>query len=275
MKKLLLLMLCFLSSVFTQTNADQYRKLLPSEALALTYSAMNADLTGNRMAIIGHILPRVITENQKGDELFALGDLYFWNFKPKESAEAFEAFMDEDGLRGRSAWQRMLQIKFRAFEKHEEVETLIKAYRKKFKAIPEDRYAMFGQIWNVASRYEKMGEYKKVVQLVEEELASLKYDAAYRSFILPAIFFKSYSELGKINAARKHLEVAAENLKKTLSKRKAAMPEKVLTHVVHSPRVANMLTPYQEKLGYAQENEKFEKLIESLKQSIKRFDQTK
>ena len=271
MKRIATIILLVLGTLNSQSKSNFKGKLLPSEGLALTYDAMNSNMDGKRMEVIGHILPRVVKENLSGDELFYLGDLYFWNFKPKESEDAFKPFLKEKGLRARSAWQRSLQIKFRAYDKHDEVEKLIREYRKQFPAIPEDRYGMFGQVWNVASRYEKLGDYKKVLQLISEELKSLNYSGAYRSFNLPAYFNKSYRELGKVDEAIKLLEIAMNNLSKTLKNRKNNIPKNDPLYVVHSNRVERMLTPYQSKKSYTQINQKFEELINALNESIKKY----
>lgn len=239
-------------------------KLLPSEALVLMYNAVDLHPEKERIQNTKPYQSRVITEGLSGGELFYLGETYFWNFMPKEAAEAYGNFLDEDSPRGRASWQRYLQIQFRAFEKHELVEQQIKEYRAKYKPMPEDRSGMIGQVWNVAERYRKMGNHEKVVELVNEEIATLDYDGAYSSFQLPGIFFQSYKEAGKIQEAIRHINDAIAGLKQTVEARKAKTPEKDFRYVMHSVPVRRMDTIMTEKLSYTQMTEKFEELIQSL-----------
>ncbi len=260
----------FLSqSIFAQAKSQQM--LMPSEALYLTYKAIDNNPTGDRIKNIGHLMPRLITENLKVDELFFLGEMYFWNFKPNEAAAAYKHFLSENGSRGRAAWQRYLQIKFRAYDEHKEVEKLISDYRLKYKAIPEDRYGMFGQVYNQANLYQKKGNYKKVVEMIKDELNSLNYSGAYRSFILPAYFNKSFRELKKTSEAIELLENAIKGLKATLKKRNSKKPGKDIRYAVHTNPVERMHTVMTARLGYAQMTEKFEDLIKQLEDSVQKF----
>ncbi len=256
----LLIALCFLSvSLYGQES-----KLLPSEALVLMYNEVDLHPEKQRIENTKPFQARVITEGLSEDELFYLGETYFWNFMPKEAAEAYARFLDEDTPRGRASWQRYLQIQFRAFEKHELVEQKIKEYRAKYKPIPEDRSGIIGQVWNVAERYRKMGDHEKVVALVNAEVASLDYQGAYASFQLPGIFFQSYKEAGKMQEAIKLINDAIAGLKKTVELRKNNSSKEGFRYVVHSAPVRNMDTIMTEKLSYEQMTEKFEELIKSL-----------
>lgn len=252
---------CLLSLV---TYGQQNSKLLPSEALVLMYNAVDLHPEKQRIENTKPFQSRVIIEGLSGDELFYLGETYFWNFMPKEAAEAYANFLDEESPRGRASWQRYLQIQFRAFEKHDFVEQKIQEYRDKYKPMPEDRSGIIGQVWNVAERYRKMGNHEKVVALVNAELASLDYNGAYSSFQLPGIFFDSYRETGKIQEAIKLINDAIAGLKKTVEARKRKTPEKEFRYVTHSAPVRNMETIMTEKLSYTQMTEKFEELIKSL-----------
>lgn len=239
-------------------------KLLPSEALVLMYNEVDLHPEKERIQNTKPFQTRVITEGLSGDELFYLGETYFWNFMPKEAAEAYANFLEENSPRGRAAWQRYLQIQFRAFEKHDLVEQKIKEYQAKYKPIPEDRAGMIGQVWNIAERYRKMGNHEKVVELVNAEIATLDYNGAYSSFQLPGIFFMSYKEAGRIDEAIKMISEAKAGLNKTLEARKSKTPEKDFAYVVHSAPVRGMDTVMTEKLSYQQMTEKFEGLINSL-----------
>lgn len=242
--------------------------LLPSEALVLMYNAVDQNPDVSRIDNTLPYLERVITTNLSPDEQFYLGEVYFWDFKPREAEEAYKPFLDEEGKRGRSAWQRTMQIKFRAYDLHAEVEEDIKKYRDRFKPMPEDRYGLFGQVYNVASLYQGKNDHEKVLYLVTEELNTLNYEGAYTSFQLPAYFIESYKALGKHEEAIELLRSAKAGLEATLEKRMKNIPEDDHFYVQHGKIVTDMDNAFTEKIGYQQMNKKFEDLIKSLSKAI-------
>ena len=262
MKKIAIIPLAILMS--TSVLKSQERKLLPSEALVLMYNAVDLNPEKQRIENTKPFQSRVITEGLEGDEIFYLGETYFWNFMPKEAAQAYENFLEEDSPRGRASWQRWLQVQFRAFDKHDYVEEKLRDYREKYKPIPKDRYGLFGQVYNLANKYKAAGEHEKVVQLIKDEIEYLDYDGAYASFQLPGIFFGSFAQTGKTQEAVSMIQGAITGLQKTLDSRKANIPEKEFAFVVHSAPVRNMDNVMTEKLSYTQMNEKFEGLIKSI-----------
>lgn len=264
----LLIMILIILSTTVQAQEQKPGMLLPSEALILMYNAVDQNPDVSRIDNTLPYLERVITTNLSSDEQFYLGEVYFWDFKPKEAEEAYKPFLTEDSKRGRSAWQRTMQIKFRAYDLHEEVETDLKKYRRKFKPIPADRYGLFGQVYNVASLYQGKNEHEKVIQLIEEELSTLNHEGAYRSFQLPAYFIESYKAVGKNEEAIQLLQSAKSRLEQTLADRMKSIPEDDHFFVEHGSVVTGMDNTFTEEIGYQQMNKKFEDLIESLAKAI-------
>lgn len=277
MKKLVLIsaLLSFIVSFAQEKNDTQGGKLLPSEGIALTYYAVNNNPNADRMSAIGHILPRVITNDLSKEEQFFLGELYFWNFKPDDGLVIYEKFLKEDTPRGRAAWQRYLQIKFMAFEAHAEVEKLVKDYRKKFKPLPDDRSGLYGQVYNLANMYEQKGDYDKVISLIKEELDYLDYKGAYNSFQLPAFFNKSFRETDKIDVAIEMLENAINNLSATLKDREENIPQNDTFYTTYNRNIRGMETVETQKIGFSQTNQKFEELIDRLGTYLEKFKSLK
>ncbi len=273
MKKLtfLLLTTCLVTITETANAQTSQSKLLPSEALVLMYNAVDLNPDKKRIDNTKPYQSRVITEGLTGDEIFYLGETYFWNFMPKEAAEAYSQFLEEDSPRGRASWQRYLQIQFRAFDKHDLVEEKLADYREKFKPTPTDRYGLYGQVFNLANKYQKLGEHEKVLTLINQELQYVDYSGAYNSLQLPAYFHVSYRKLGKVNEAVKLLKNARQGLTETLEKRKLETPSQDISYPMHSRVVTSMNTIMTEKIGYNQMNKKFEELIQSISKSIELF----
>ncbi len=276
MKRLAFIFFLLISCTLVAQNLNKNdSKLLPSEALALTYHLVNNNPTSDRIATIGHLLPRTITENLSRKERFLLGEMYFWNFKPKKGIQIYDSLTQGTDSIARASWQRGLQIRFRAFDEHKKVEKLIKQYRKKFKPLAEDRNGLFGQVYNLGAQYAKNNEHKKVVQLILEEFDYLDYKGAYRSYQLPAFFNKSFRATGNINLGIQLLNKAIKNLTLTLNERKKNIPKKDISYAVYTRNVSGMETVATEKIGYKQTNDKFEQLINQLKSYVKSFEALK
>ncbi|OEK01084.1 hypothetical protein BFP97_05995 [Roseivirga sp. 4D4] len=274
MKKFSIILLAIsLVALNSKSNAQTNdSKLLPSEALVLMYNAVDLNPDKKRIENTKPYQSRVITEGLQGDEIFYLGETYFWNFMPKEAAEAYSQFLEEDSPRGRASWQRYLQIQFRAFDKHDFVEEKLSEYRKKFKPTPDDRYGIYGQVINVANLYLERGEHEKVLELINEELAYINYGGAYNSLLLPAYFHASYRSLGKVDEAVTALKKAKAGLMETLDKRKQKKTSnEEFQYVAHSRPVASMETIMTSKLSHTQMNDKFEALIQSISRALELY----
>ncbi len=265
MKKISLLALLIAISLHTFLIAQSDDcKLLPSETHTLMVNAVDVQPDLKRIDATKPYVSRVMTTKLSREEQFYLGEIYFWNFMPKEGYEVYKAFLNGEDDFARAAWQRAMQIDFRAFDKHKKVEADLNNFRKKFKPIPDDRLYMFGQVYNVANKYAEEGNHEKVLQLIDEELNSLNYEGAYSSFQLPAYFAKSYNELGKLDKALQLMQSAKDGLEKTLKEREQKIPETDPDYPTHSSRVIYMATIITDKMSYAEMNNKFEELITKL-----------
>ncbi|WP_298897181.1 hypothetical protein [uncultured Psychroserpens sp.] len=270
-KLLLCLILLFNANAIAQDEDSNSNMLLPSEALTLMMNEVNMHPEKKRIDATKPYLPRVITTELSREEQFYLGDVYFWNFMPQESLDAFSKVKDGNDEISRAAWQRIMQINFRAFEKHGEVEKQISEFRKHFKPNPKDQYYMFEPVNNVCGKHAGENNHKKVVELVEEELKTIDYNGAYQSFLLPAYQFNSYKVLGKGDTALSLLEKAKNGLQNALDNRRNAMPENDPDYLIHTSRVRGMETIVTNKLSYKQMNDEYEKLIESITKAYNYF----
>ncbi len=271
--KIITLFLTFMLILSGELRAqDNQNKLLPSEALTLMIhaAAMNPEL--KRIDATKPYLSRVITTDLSREEQYILGDIYFWNFMPDESFEMFSKFLDDNNDLARASWQRVLQIRFRAYNEHDKVEGLIKEFREKFKPDPRDRFYVFGQTLNLGRKYAEEVNHERVLSLINEELETLNYEGAYRSFELPGFFFESYEVLGKKKEALTLLKEAKKGLELTLSERKKNLPEKDLDYLpLYATRASGMENIVTDKLSYGQMNGKFEELIDNLSNYIEKY----
>ena len=253
-------------------EAETPGKLLPSEATTLMVTQAMNNPDASRKDVYEHYLPRVITEGLDSDELFYLGEVYFFALMPEEARDAYYPLLNDNSMRARVAWQRILQIRFRAFQMYDRVARDMVNFRKNFPADPADRTYLSRQVLNFGNYYREQGLHQKVVDVVEDELAALNYDGAYASFIHPATFIESYAAVGKTEQALAHLKGAHEGLSRTLQARQRQAPEKDHNYPLPDDRYYFFFTPVNEKLGWRQQNDKFQSLIDELASAIARME---
>ena len=200
-------------------------KLPPSEILHLMFHEMAKNPEAQRTSITVPLMKRTQTEGLSKREQFALGEVYFTNLQPVESKAMFEPFMDGDDAHAAMAWERVMQILFRAEGKADEVEKMLPDFHKRFPPSPEIVYGAFFQIQNVAKTYQEKGDHERVVELVEAEVSQLSFDAPYRSWLLPATFLDSYEAVGKGMKARNYLRDAHAHYTKELSSNRVPAAE--------------------------------------------------
>ena len=267
MKKRLILLL-LLSTTIQATAQENKPRLLPSEAIALMYYRTDMNPEQSRDVNTKPIQPLVITEGLEGDELFYLGETYFWNLMPKESYAAFEKIKDQNSLAGRAAWQRMFIININGFQKIKETEVLLGEYRKKFKPISADRNGAFYAVASLAYIYTQEGEFDKAVKVISDEINSLTFEGPYSSYSALSRFKKAFLESDNEKEWRELTQNALNGLKAKLKQRINETPEKDIRYAEHSDPVSGMLTVMTEKLGYAQTNEKYQELIDELTEAL-------
>lgn len=210
-QSVLIIVFSFVSSSANEPKAEGM--LLPTDVLYLSFKSMAENPTMGRKNQVGAYFGRVQTENLDEVQKFALAEVYYVNLKPTEALTAFEPFMDGDDLRARIAWQRVMQIRFRAYNEPERVEEMVNEYRAKFEPNRIDVWGVEGQIVNIAGKYQRAGNYQKVVDLIREELARLPHNTPYMVFRAPGQFMKSFQETGNIELAEKMITEIHNDLK--------------------------------------------------------------
>jgi hypothetical protein len=268
----ILLLLISLLTLPQSGIANSPGQLLPSEAFKLMMmEAMNRP-ESSRKDIYEAILPRVMTESLGEEDQFYLGEVYFFALMPEEARDAYYPLLDGTDMTARVAWQRLLQIRFRAFQMYERAAMDMVNFRKRFPAEPADREYLSRQVQNFGSHYADQGSHVKVVEVVEQELAALNFEGAYTSFVHPATFIDSYVAIGKKGKALEHLKSARMGLAKTLADRKLVEPREDYVYPLPADRYFFLYTPLIERLGWKQTNDKFEALIERLAGEIERIE---
>lgn len=255
-------------------NSETPGKLLPSEATTLMVAQAMHNPDASRKDVYEHYLPRVITDDLDLDEQFYLGEVYYFALMPEEARDAYYPLLNDGSMRARVAWQRIIQIRFRAFQMYDRAARDMANFRKAFRADPADRIYLSNQVLNFGNYYAGQGLHEKVVDVVEAELSALDYDGAYASFIHPATFIASYDALGKKQQALAHLRAAHDGLSKTLKARQQEVPENDHIYPLPDERYYFFFTPLNEKLGWKQQNDKFQSLIEDLASAIDRIEET-
>lgn len=213
-----------LTAALAGPAAAQPNDLKPSDVVFLSLQAMAENPSTGRIANVGRFYERLNMDNLNEAERFALGEVYFLNFKPREAFAAYEPFMDGTDMRARIAWHRNMQIQFRAFRQFDEVERMLEAYRAKFQPIPEDVWNGGRQIFNFAEKYDREGKHQAVVDVIMAEIERLPRNAPYRAFRLPAKHLKSFDAVGRGEEARELLQAIQNEMAEQLAALTAANP---------------------------------------------------
>ncbi len=264
-----LLMVAIMTLSFSAiSTAQEPGKLLPSEAMVLMVNEAMNNPELSRKDVFHDMLPRVITGNLDNHEQFYLGEVYFFALMPEEARDAYWPQRLGNSMRARIAWKRLMQIRFRAFGLYDAVAEDVVNFRKTFGADPADREYLARQTRNLGNYYRDLGQHEKVVEAVEAELAVLDYKGAYSSFLLPATYVDSYTEVGKRSVALAHLRSAKDGLTKTLNYRESAQPADDYTYPLPSDNYAFLFTPLNSNLGWEQYNDKLRQLIEKIDTAV-------
>ena len=243
-------------------------RLLPSETFTLMLNQAMNNPSLSRRDVYEQYMPRLITVDLDQLEQYYLGEVYFFALMPEESRDAFYALRHGDSMLARVAWQRIIQIRFRAFQMYERAARDLVYFRETFPADPRDREYLSRQVLNFGTYYAEQGAHDQVVELVEAELTALDFDGAYNSLLHPATFIASYIAVGKKDLALSHMQAARDGLTSTLTERLRNRPEEDYNYPLPADRYAFFLTPVNEKLGFSQHNDKFRALIAALDAAI-------
>ncbi len=269
--------LIFLGAIAPQPAMTQGvpGNLLPSEAMVLMLNAVenrsDATTRTEMQTVTARYLPRVVTDNLMRFELFKLGDIYMFALMPEEARDVFLPFLDGDDLYSRAAWQRIIQIRFRAFDMYEQVLKDMESFRKRFPPVPVDREYLFSQVRNIGGMYTKQERHEDVVEAITTELDALDYTGAYKSFELPGAFMSSYVAIGKKKLAMEQLKNAIAGLGKTLAQRCANPPDEDYNYPLPSERFHYFYPPAVQSIGWKQQNDQLQALIAKLELTVKEF----
>ncbi|MCG8462595.1 MAG: hypothetical protein MI919_40440, partial [Holophagales bacterium] len=85
-------------------------------------------------------------------------------------------------------------------------------------------------------------------------------------------FIEAYAAVGKTEQALAHLKGAYEGLSRTLEARQRQAPDKDHNYPLPDDRYYFFFTPVNEKLGWRQQNDKFQSLIDELASAITRME---
>lgn len=188
-------------SLLSPVSAQETDKLKPSEVLYLSLKAMEENPGAGRLETVARFFERIDETELDDNEEFARGEVAFVQLRPGEVLYQLEPFMEGDDMRARIAWQKAMQVHFRAYRRHDQVKEMIEQYWQKFEPDPADIWHADWQIWNFATKYRNEGQHDKVVEIILKEIGRLPRNAPYRSFRLPAAFIGSFAIEGRTDEA--------------------------------------------------------------------------
>lgn len=188
--------------------AGEDRMLLPTAALHEIY--LQTDIEGkNRKEIAPGIASRTQKAGLTRVEEFALGEVHYSAFQPKEARAVYEKFTGGSDLFARQARQRIMWMEMAAMQQYDGIERQIDSYRAKFQPSPEDLRHLYFPVFGLADHYAKT-EPEKAVKLVLDEIRSLPRDVPFYSLSLVVPLYEAFRSTGRTAEALELLKSARE-----------------------------------------------------------------
>ena len=196
--------------------------LLPTEVLHRINEALAQGDRSKQGEIVRPFIAAAKKSGLSAEDDMALGEIYFLALNPRDSDAIFVKYLGRTDRLGRMAWIRHQQVQFRAFDKHDETEQAIDAFRKQFAIDPDDLTYSSVMAWNQADRYAAAKNYAKAVELILSDIKPLPLNLPFRAFRLLATHFNSFVEVGRGREARTILQSHRDALEARIAA--AAMP---------------------------------------------------
>ncbi|QLC25197.1 hypothetical protein HFP57_09300 [Parasphingopyxis algicola] len=127
----------------------------------------------------------------------ALGELNFLTFRPREADLLFAALLDRDDLIGRLAWQRAMQIRRQAFERPDEVRTMMRDYQARFAPNEADMFGVTQQVVGFAGGHFASGETDEAIDLIVDHITATPATAPFRAFSIYRFFPEEIAASGR------------------------------------------------------------------------------
>ncbi|HZV83657.1 MAG TPA: hypothetical protein VFF48_01610 [Brevundimonas sp.] len=159
----------------------------------------------------------------EGEEL-AFAELLFLDFKPAQALPIFSKHLKRTDLVGRLAWQRVMQMKFRAFDQPAEVAEMLPTFRARFAYDPADRGYDASQIINFAQARAAAGDAGAAASMITEAVRAAPFDGPYTIHLVPVRLGQIYAAAGRAAEARQLVETSAAGLQQALDARLARGP---------------------------------------------------
>ncbi len=193
--------------------------LHPTEAANLVWQELYSqpDISQQK-EIVEKYFSRVPEQDEETRDrliMLALGEEAFLTFDPKKALQYYDPLRNGDDLIAQHAWDRAMQIQFRAFENTKLVSGMIIEYRKRFRASELNTRWLFQQTGNFMELHFAKGESDKAIDYLLAELESLPSNAPYYSYGLVVQYAKEIEASGRANEVRSVVEGKVIALKKT------------------------------------------------------------
>ncbi|WP_262693647.1 hypothetical protein [Kordiimonas aquimaris] len=192
----------------------------PNDVLALAMTELmekQSLYTRNQRAIMQKYMPFVApdinTMPENPVDQFALGNLLFLSLMAVDSEAHLEDLMEREDVIGRISWQRVMQIRRRAYDRPEETREMLDEYIAKYAPSSIEINGRSKQLAVYISNYFENGDADQAVNLLLEELKRMPTNAPYPSFLLPVTVTEQIQKSGRSNEIYSLIEQKLADLK--------------------------------------------------------------
>ena len=241
-----ILSLTLLLAVAGAAVAQEPASIAPTAALHMMIDEMLAKPQQPQLESTTKFFPLARRDMTEPQEVFALAEGYFLTFVPDSAYPLFEQFKDDGGELGRLAWQRMLQMQFRAYDSYEHTETMLAEFYRRYPPARHDGAYGATAVGNIAGRYASLGQHERAVDFIVGEVERLPTNAGYSGFLLPGRFYASFAATGRTQLAKDLTQRALDGLRAYVAERgglrNAARPGNRGVGLPHQPGKLHMFS---------------------------------
>lgn len=163
--------------------------LSPSQVADMFWAELFQDPAGdNQVKIVSKYLAltKFDTDNMPDSRIdrLALGEGAFLTFQVDLADKHFESVLEGDDLIASHAWDRMMQVQFRALENVERARGMVEEFYEKFPPSVFNTRGRWQQIGNFMSYHRNADEPEKAIDYLIEELEAMPQDSPHNSYSL-------------------------------------------------------------------------------------------
>ena len=228
--------------------ATQDEKLQPTEAVKLISDKLQAmikakTITSNdeyypkQKELTLEYLAQVQTSNLPASEEMAYAALLEQADMNDRATTIYQKLAKSDKSEAKAASKKLLDAEWQIFfsgndeskKNPARFEKMIIEYRTRFSPTPDDIYGIYQHVGALADYYAEHGKPEEAIRIINDEIASLNYEAPYYSYMLIGRY-RPYLDLDRREEAKANIIAGIKKFEDIIERRNTEKPENEPKH---------------------------------------------